>query len=60
MFDTLHRLITEDQGQDLIEYALIAGFLSLVCYLTIQSTGKSISDLWSVFLSKATDAAARI
>jgi Flp pilus assembly pilin Flp len=60
MFDPLHRLITDDSGQDLIEYALIAGFLSLLCYLAIQGTGQSISNLWSVFLSKAADAAARM
>ncbi len=54
------RLRTDEAGQDLIEYALIAGFIAVVCYLAIKATGESISDTWSGVRDAVADAAARI
>jgi pilus assembly protein Flp/PilA len=45
--DLLNRIVREEEGQDLIEYALIAGFISVVCYLAIQATGVAVSDIWA-------------
>jgi Flp pilus assembly pilin Flp len=57
MIDALRRLVTEEEGQDLIEYALIAGFISVICYLVIQATGQSVSKIWDK-VKTAVDAAA--
>ena len=40
------RFVREDAGQDLIEYALLAGLIALVCVATITSAGKKVSDLF--------------
>jgi pilus assembly protein Flp/PilA len=51
------RIVREEEGQDLIEYALIAGFISVICYLVIQATGQSVSAIWDK-VEEAVDAAA--
>lgn len=52
----LRTLWNDDSGQDMIEYALIAGLISVVAYLAIQSTGTSINNLWSAINSDVTAA----
>lgn len=44
---TLRRFVREDDGQDLIEYALLAGFISLVAVLAIQSVGTGVNQVYS-------------
>ncbi len=39
MKSLLNRFTREDQGQDLIEYALLAGFISLVAVVAITNVG---------------------
>ena len=46
MLKTLSRFLSEDQGQDLIEYALLAGLIALVCVATITSAGSKVSALF--------------
>ena len=36
----------DEQGQDLIEYALLAGLISIVCVLAIQGAGSKVSALF--------------
>ena len=43
---TLWRFVREDDGQDLIEYALLAGFISLVAVLAIQSVGTGVNTVY--------------
>lgn len=45
--ELLKRIVREEDGQDLIEYALIAGLIAVVCYVAIQATGTSVSTLWN-------------
>jgi Flp pilus assembly pilin Flp len=47
------RIVRDEEGQDLIEYALIAGFISVICYLAIQATGQSISGVWDTVKTAA-------
>jgi Flp pilus assembly pilin Flp len=56
MINTFRHLISNEEGQDLIEYGLIAGFISVICYLAIQAAGQSISSLWDVIDEKVSDA----
>jgi Flp pilus assembly pilin Flp len=41
-----NRFVAEDEGQDLIEYALLAGLISLVCVLAITNAGQKVSALF--------------
>jgi pilus assembly protein Flp/PilA len=40
------RFTREDQGQDLIEYALLAGFISLVAVAAITSVGTGVNAVY--------------
>jgi Flp pilus assembly pilin Flp len=41
------RFIHEDEGQDLIEYALLAGFISLVAVVAITNVGKGVNGVYN-------------
>ena len=41
------RFVREDAGQDLIEYALLAGFISLACYVMIDNIGTGINTIYT-------------
>jgi Flp pilus assembly pilin Flp len=41
-----NRFVREDEGQDLIEYALLAGLISLVCVLAITGAGTKVKALF--------------
>ncbi len=43
----IHRLIRDDDGQDLIEYALLAGFISLVAVAAITSVGTGVNTVYA-------------
>jgi pilus assembly protein Flp/PilA len=40
------RFVREDQGQDLIEYALLAGFISLVAVVAITAVGTGVNAVY--------------
>lgn len=42
----MKRLVREDEGQDLIEYALLAGFISLVAVAAITSVGSGVNTVY--------------
>jgi pilus assembly protein Flp/PilA len=39
-------LVRDDEGQDLIEYALLAGLISLVCVVAITGVGTKVNALY--------------
>ena len=39
----VRRLVREDQGQDLIEYAFLVAFIALAVILSLQSLGAGVS-----------------
>ncbi len=41
-----NRFVREDAGQDLIEYALLAGLISLVCVVAITAAGVKVGALF--------------
>jgi pilus assembly protein Flp/PilA len=41
------RFVREDQGQDLIEYALLAGFISLVAVVAITNVGTGVNAVYN-------------
>ena len=40
------RFVRDDQGQDLIEYALLAGFISLVAVTAITNVGTGVNKVY--------------
>ena len=46
MKELLKRFVQEDSGQDLIEYALLAGFISLVAVAAITTVGTGINTVY--------------
>ena len=47
MKSLFQRFVREDEGQDLIEYALLAGFISLVAVTAIKSVGTGVNSVYS-------------
>lgn len=48
----IRALAHDDEGQDLIEYALLAGLISLVVVAAVTATGE---DVGAFFTTKVTD-----
>jgi Flp pilus assembly pilin Flp len=43
----LRALVRDDQGQDLLEYALLTGLIALVAYGAVELTGTSVMDIFN-------------
>jgi Flp pilus assembly pilin Flp len=50
------RFVREEAGQDIIEYSLLAAFISISGYLILQSIGSSVNTIYTK-VQTATDAA---
>lgn len=51
------RFVREEAGQDIIEYALLAAFISVVAWLTLQAIGQDVQTMYSEVKSATEDAA---
>ena len=51
----LRELIFEEDGQDLIEYALLAAFISLAVIASIDAVGGSLNTTYRSFASEIED-----
>ncbi len=51
-----HRFVQEDAGQDMIEYSLLAAFISIIAYTTVQAIGGDVQSIYTA-VSGATSAA---
>ena len=47
MKDSFLGFVRNDEGQDLIEYALLAGFISLVAVVAITSVGTGVNSIYN-------------
>jgi len=47
MTSMFNRFVRDDNGQDLIEYALLAGFISLVAVLAITNVGTGVNAVYT-------------
>jgi len=56
---TLYRLVKDVQGQDLIEYALMAGFVAVTAGAIMPGVASSISTIFSQISSVMTAAASQ-
>lgn len=44
---TIARLLRDDEGQGLVEYALILVLVSVVAFATLQTLGTSVSGIYT-------------
>ena len=47
MKNLIVRFVRDDEGQDLIEYALLAGFISLVAVAAITNVGSGVNTVYN-------------
>ncbi len=50
--------LTDESGQDLIEYALLVALISLVCVVALTDAGTQVNNIFTQIKDKLTDAAA--
>ena len=43
----LRNLVVQEEGQDLVEYALLAALLSIVSIAALQALGPTIASVWT-------------
>ena len=51
------RFVREEEGQDIIEYALLAAFISIVAWLILQNIGQDVQQMYSNVQKATNDAA---
>jgi Flp pilus assembly pilin Flp len=47
MNEHLRRFVREEQGQDLVEYALLLVFLALAAIVTLPTLGQAVNNVFS-------------
>ncbi|MFB3855368.1 MAG: Flp family type IVb pilin [Vicinamibacterales bacterium] len=57
MKELLKRFVREEEGQDLIEYALLAGFISLAAVAAITAVGTALDTLYDNVTTQVNNAA---
>jgi pilus assembly protein Flp/PilA len=57
MKNLIASFVRDEQGQDLIEYALLAGFISLAVVAAVTNVGTALNGLYGNVQTKVTDAA---
>ncbi len=45
--DLIARIVREDEGQDMVEYALVLGVIAIAGITAIIALGPKVADLWS-------------
>ena len=58
MKNLIARFVRDEQGQDLIEYALLAGFISLAVVAAVTNVGTALSGLYTGVETQVDNAAA--
>jgi Flp pilus assembly pilin Flp len=47
MTNLFNRFVREEEGQDIIEYALLAAFISVIAWSIIQTIGGDVTTLYT-------------
>ena len=50
------RFVREEEGQDIIEYALLAAFISVVSWLILEKIGNEVQQMYSNVQKATNDA----
>lgn len=46
LFTYLRAFVRNDEGQDLLEYALLVALIAIVCILAITTTGTNVNEIF--------------
>ena len=46
LFANLRALVRNDEGQDLLEYALLVALIAIVCVLAVTTAGENVSAIF--------------
>ena len=57
MKNLMARFVREEEGQDIIEYALLAAFISISGYLILQSIGTQVNSIYTKVQTATSSAA---
>jgi pilus assembly protein Flp/PilA len=57
LINYVRRLLRNESGQDLLEYALLVALIALVCVLVITSTGSGVKTIFTNISSALATAA---
>jgi pilus assembly protein Flp/PilA len=58
LFNTVRNFVRNEEGQDLIEYALLVALISLVCVAALTSAGSNVNTIFDKIKTKLGTAAA--
>ena len=58
MKNLIARFVREDEGQDLVEYALLIAFIALACIIGLQRLGTAINNTYQSISTSLTGAVA--
>ena len=58
LVNSIKTFVRDDEGQDLIEYALLVALISLVCVVALTDAGKQVNNIFTSIKNKLTTAAA--
>ena len=47
MLARLRRVVKDDQGQDLVEYAMLIAFIALICIVGLQNLGTAVNNTYN-------------
>jgi pilus assembly protein Flp/PilA len=57
MKNLMARFVREEEGQDIIEYALLAAFISISGYLILNSIGTQVNSIYTKVQTATSSAA---
>jgi len=57
MKNLIARFVREEEGQDIIEYSLLAAFISISGYLILSSIGSNVNSIYTKVQTATTSAA---
>jgi pilus assembly protein Flp/PilA len=58
LVNSINAFVRDEEGQDLIEYALLVALISLVCVVALTDAGKQVNVIFTSIKDKLTTAAA--
>jgi pilus assembly protein Flp/PilA len=58
LVNSIKSFVRDEEGQDLIEYALLVALISLVCVVALTDAGKQVNLIFTSIKDKLTTAAA--
>jgi pilus assembly protein Flp/PilA len=58
LVNTIKAFVRDEEGQDLIEYALLVALISLVCVVALTDAGTQVNNIFTSIKNKLTSAAA--